>query len=394
MPVADLDLLFGNGLLVWSAHPDDETLGVGGLIAAAAERGVQVHVELATGTPERLRELASALALLHPDATFSALELTDGALRAEQDRLDAAVRSSLSEYPGRTIVAPWSGDRHGDHRALGQAVSAVARDHGRQAYAYPVWLWQWGEPADVPWSDSIALPLTETARSRKRAAVRAFSSQLSGDDPVLRSGVLDWADAGREILVLEPTSADLHFELLHGSSTDPWNVRDSWYERRKRAVLLSTLRQERYRAVLELGCSIGVTTAELAGRADDVLAVDGSFAAVHAARDRTRSRPNVRIERMRLPHQWPGGAYDLVVLSELGYYFTPDEWHSVCGRVADALVSGGEVIIAHWTGDAADFLQSGTAAHHALATAMGTPADVTHLERDFLIESYHRPERS
>ena len=56
----------------------------------------------------------------------------------------------------------------------------------------------------------------------------------------------------------------------------PGTTQDSWYERRKRALTLAALPQERYRSALEVGCSIGTLTADLAPRCDNLLAVDAS----------------------------------------------------------------------------------------------------------------------
>ena len=101
---------------------------------------------------------------------------------------------------------------------------------------------------------------------------------------------------------------------------DPWGFTDRWYEQRKRAVTLASLPRPRFRRALEVGCSVGVLTAELAPRCDALLAVDLAKAAVEEARRRTAGMPGVEVRRMQAATEWPEGTFDLVVLSEVGYY--------------------------------------------------------------------------
>ena len=390
VPAYDPATLGADGLLVWCAHPDDETLGVGGLIAEAHRRSLPVHVVAATGDEQRLRELRAAIAILHPDAAVSSLGLPDGSLHDHQRAVADAVEATLAAYPGRVILTPWSEDRHGDHRTLGQLVRSIATDRGRRCLSYPVWLWQWGEPADVPWSDLMVVPLDDEILDRKQRALAQHVSQLTGPHPVLSAELLQNARLPREVLILEPTSADRHFEKLHAASPDPWRVESRWYETRKRNLVMATLPRDRYDSVLELGCSTGVMTRDLAERAGRLLAVDGSLSAVSRARDRTRFLTNTRVERMRLPEQWPQGRHDLVVASELGYYFDAHQWRALCAHLVSSLAPDGEVIACHWTGDASDFRQSGRDAHLLLAEAIGHPADIRHVDDDFVIELFRK----
>jgi hypothetical protein len=53
------------------------------------------------------------------------------------------------------------------------------------------------------------------------------------------------------------------FATLSADGNDPWDT-GSWYERRKRALMLAALPQERYGTALEPGCGTGELTVELA----------------------------------------------------------------------------------------------------------------------------------
>ncbi len=63
------------------------------------------------------------------------------------------------------------------------------------------------------------------------------------------------------------TSTDRqYFVDLYASDPDPWRLATSWYERRKYALTVDALPNERYRRAFEPGCSIGVLSELLAPR--------------------------------------------------------------------------------------------------------------------------------
>ncbi|MGH3547465.1 MAG: hypothetical protein ACRDQU_04950 [Pseudonocardiaceae bacterium] len=76
----------------------------------------------------------------------------------------------------------------------------------------------------------------------------------------------------------------------------------------------------RYRHGYEPGCSIGVFTVQLAVRCDRLLATDVARAPLRAARDRLAPLTHVEVAYRAVPQDWPPGSFDLVVISELGYY--------------------------------------------------------------------------
>ena len=76
-----------------------------------------------------------------------------------------------------------------------------------------------------------------------------------------------------------------HFDVLYEGSSDPWDLRSAWYERRKYAITVAALPRERYRSGLEPGCSIGELTRLLAARCDRLLAFDFAESAVGCSTD-------------------------------------------------------------------------------------------------------------
>ena len=154
-----------------------------------------------------------------------------------------------------------------------------------------------------------------------------------------------------------------YFDDLYARSADPWGFDGRWYEERKRALTLALLPAPRYATAYEPGCSIGVLTRELAGRCDALLATDIAASAVTAARQRCAGLRQVTVEQAMLPTGWPPAAFDLVVLSELGYYF--DE--SDLATVASYACGNDTVVAVHWRHPVADYPLGGDRVHEVLA---------------------------
>ena len=208
--------------------------------------------------------------------------------------------------------------------------------------------WSTPEEQAIPWSHAAVFTLDAAAAAAKRRAVGRFTSQIGGPAPVLAADVLAHFDTGQEIFFRVPPTASApieRFAELYGDGADPWQTRTSWYERRKRDVVLACLPRERYRHAAEPGCGLGELTTALAARCDRVTASDPVEAAVEAARwvgDGART-----VLRTALPdgRAIPRDA-DLVVLSEVLYYLSADD----VAQVADLVPAGADVVLVHWRG--------------------------------------------
>ncbi|GHC25922.1 methyltransferase [Kushneria pakistanensis] len=138
------------------------------------------------------------------------------------------------------------------------------------------------------------------------------------------------------------------FEQLHAQHADPWHYHTRWYEKRKRALTLAMLTRERYRRAFEPGCSIGVLSAALATRCDALWIQDVSDSAVARALQTLEDQPHVSITQGAIPEQWPPGSFDLIVISEVGYYMSPDALETLCERIETSLSDDGELLACHW----------------------------------------------
>jgi LmbE family N-acetylglucosaminyl deacetylase len=214
LPAVDLEGV--HRALVISAHPDDETLGAGGLVALLSRAGADVTFLLATRgeaghrvdlSAERQAEFATAVDRLAPGSRIHDVGLPDGGLRESADALTAAIVDALDDTD--LIVAPWSGDGHRDHRIAGETAASVAREHGIELLEYPVWLWHWGTPEspEIPWDRLAQVPLDDDAQRTKARALAAYETQLTGiagEAPVLHDGMVHHFSRAWETFVRTP----------------------------------------------------------------------------------------------------------------------------------------------------------------------------------------------
>ena len=145
--------------------------------------------------------------------------------------------------------------------------------------------------------------------------------------------------------------APAYFDQLYAAHGDPWAFATSPYEAAKYAATLAALPRPRYRHALEIGCAIGVLTRRLAARCDALLAVDVSEDALAQARARCAHLSGVRFERRVLPAEMPAGPFDLLLLSEVGYYWSAADFEQARRAMAREAMPGAHLMLVHYTGD-------------------------------------------
>jgi LmbE family N-acetylglucosaminyl deacetylase len=208
LKLVGLDRLLGDDrVLVIAPHPDDESLGCGGLIAECCAQGrwpVVVVVTDGSGShphsrkfpPARLRavreaETRAAMAILGlPPERLHFLGLADTAAPHEGPGFDKAVADLVAIAAAnqcRVVAAPWIHDPHCDHVAAQKMARRVCAVAGLRLLSYPVWGWTMAEDTILPgspiagWRLDIAPYLVTKCR-----AIAAHASQYGGlitDDP-------------------------------------------------------------------------------------------------------------------------------------------------------------------------------------------------------------------
>lgn len=421
-----------DALIVLAAHPDDETLGAGGLMATAAARGIRVvvvvatdgggsHPESSTWSPralarERRIELARALDHLAPGSALSFLGLPDGHLLERRTRLTSLVRSAITTEttgdPLRTlVVAPWSGDGHRDHRVLGEVAERLALELGHRVLGYPIWLWHWAHPPEVDTGAWTVLPLEREAHAAKLRALSLHATQVlplspaPGDEALIHAGMRAHFERDLEVFVsptatahtatsatYEPESlTPAFFDDFYARHTDPWGFDTRWYEERKRALVMAALPRPRFRDALELGCATAALTVELAARADRVRGLDASERALAGARARVARQAEGRagrivLERATLPQEWPEGEFDLIVMSEIRYYWSRQDLLQAARRTLSSLSEDGVLVACHWRHPVAEYPGTADDVHAALRSLPGLRLLARHDEEDFFLD--------
>jgi len=220
-------------VLVIAPHPDDESLGCGGLIAACCAHGRPPAVAIVTDgsgshprsalyPPARLRavreqEALTALKILGLPAEYvQFLRLRDTLAPHEGAEFERAVADlvRLAKLHGCTVVAaPWIHDPHCDHVAAQKMARRLCKDAGLCLLSYPVWGWTLAADTVLPaepiagWRLDIASYLPT-----KRRAIMAHVSQIGGlvpDDPagfLLPTNLLQVFDRPFEVYLTDPKS--------------------------------------------------------------------------------------------------------------------------------------------------------------------------------------------
>ncbi|MBA1188095.1 class I SAM-dependent methyltransferase [Pseudomonas entomophila] len=177
-----------------------------------------------------------------------------------------------------------------------------------------------------------------------------------------------------------------YFADLYAGNDDPWAFRTRWYERRKRDLVMASLPRQCYERIFEPACANGELSALLAERCATLLCQDLDPNAVDLARARLAGFANARVEQGHLPADWPGGSFDLIVLSEVGYYLNPTEWLQVIEQSVASLTYDGGLLACHWRHPIAGCPQDGREVHDLLAKHLPLYSVFRHEEADFLLE--------
>jgi SAM-dependent methyltransferase len=159
------------------------------------------------------------------------------------------------------------------------------------------------------------------------------------------------------------------FDEIYASDPDPWKFETSPYERAKYDATIAALEGRRFANGLEIGCSIGVLTRRLAAITDDLLAIDVAEAALDRAKQRELA--NVAFELREVPEEFPDGAYDLTVISEVMYYLDAPAFDATCDAIERTL--DGVLLAVHWRPSAPRYPLTGDEVHDKLRHRFGAP---------------------
>ncbi len=196
--------------LVLAPHPDDESLGCGGLIASMRNQQKEVFVIFTTDgsmshpgsvayPPEsvaaiRRVEATNALQQLGvPEGNVFFMNKKDGALPAAgEDQFvqnTKALHLLIALLQPDLVLVPYEKDPHRDHRATWQMLMNPPDDVERnyRILEYLIWLYELGQPGDVAGlaGSFVYLDIGQWVALKKEAIEKHVSqtTRLINDDP-------------------------------------------------------------------------------------------------------------------------------------------------------------------------------------------------------------------
>lgn len=208
-PVWEAAILASRRCLVVAPHPDDESLGCGGLMARLAEAGAEIAVLFTTdggashNSPDWPRDRLAGVRASEADAALAALKaggserlrlgLADADMPVRGSREHAAALDHCRNWIARAkpdlVLLPWRRDPHRDHRDSHALVTEALDEAGSPArrLEYTIWLDELGAPEDHPRPGEMRrrdLFIGDVLHA-KRAAVEAHLTQTTDliDDP-------------------------------------------------------------------------------------------------------------------------------------------------------------------------------------------------------------------
>jgi len=180
------------------------------------------------------------------------------------------------------------------------------------------------------------------------------------------------------------------FDQLYRANPDPWAFASSPYERARYATILASLSRPRYHCALEAACSIGELTALLAPSCERLIAFDISATAVARARQRCADLPQVQLQVADVRMLDLSARFDLLVFSEVGYYFDRPTLQRIILRLLAHLDTRGEFVASHWLGHGAEHTLHGDEVHSVLQDMMAAPCRHSARYDGFRIDTWTR----
>jgi LmbE family N-acetylglucosaminyl deacetylase len=199
----------GQKVMVFSPHPDDETIACGGYIAESVQRGAEVKIVLVTdGNKHGLKDLRysefkTATSVLGvPVDHLIFLNYPDGKLAQQsQAEIEKIFQNQIDSCNPDIILYPHPSDKHPDHATTGIIVEKILgySPNKKIAYKYLVHHDLYPRPKKYA-PDLYTLPpislisvdggwerlmLSEETESLKQKALKSYQSQLK--NPLLKN---------------------------------------------------------------------------------------------------------------------------------------------------------------------------------------------------------------
>jgi LmbE family N-acetylglucosaminyl deacetylase len=200
----------GQVILVFTPHPDDETIAAGGYIYSAEQAGAEVWIALVTNgnyrglEEQRYEEFKKAAGILGvPEDHLFFLGYPDHELKSQdQNQVRSRFAEIISTTHPQIIISPTPLDHHPDHRATGILVVQAMAGTDAVLYQYLVHHNLFPHPKGMN-PELYVLPparminlnwekylLSEQLQTQKHKAVLQYKTQISNSPDPLLPGLL------------------------------------------------------------------------------------------------------------------------------------------------------------------------------------------------------------
>jgi len=201
----------GQNVLIFSPHPDDETIGAGGYIINSIKKGANVRIVLVTDgnkhglKDRRYEEFKKSTSLLGVDENnLIFLNYQDGKLdQVDQEKLTSLFQKKITDFNPKFIIYPNPLDKHKDHSITGNIVKKILE--GKKeivSYQYLVHYHDYPKPKmyrdnlyllppinAVRFNDEwVKLLLSPEIENQKYRAILSYKTQLKV--PILKSLIM------------------------------------------------------------------------------------------------------------------------------------------------------------------------------------------------------------
>jgi LmbE family N-acetylglucosaminyl deacetylase/protein-L-isoaspartate O-methyltransferase len=404
-------------VMIVAPHPDDESLGCGGLIAQLRAQNAEVSILFMTNgeashpnsivyPPNKLAELrkreanraAEILGVKEDRLIF--LNAGDGRLQnlENEDKVVEQLAVIINNEKPDTLFIPWRRDHHSDHLATNKLVYKATKEMELLIAEYPVWLWKKGRVEDWPKNGEVLpykLPV-KSVKTRKFEAIMAHASQttrLINDDPegfILTQELLQPFLREYEYFFFpnkeKPSVDKSYFRELFLKDPDPWNFETSSYEKAKYENILKVLPSRKYRNALEIGCANGVFTSLFAPQCEQYLGLELDGKALEKAKERCAELSNCKLLQWDVKNGLPLGKYDIILFCEVGYYFEKKKLQQIFRSIYNALQPEGYLVMTHWTPFVRSYALTGLQVHETFEKEYSTEFQLYHSQRKDLYE--------
>lgn len=178
--------------LIVAPHPDDETIGCGGLIARLCAEGQPPHVVVMTGGGGSLRgysdmpeseivrtrrnlTLNSAKELGLPESNIHFLDFVDGHIGDRPESEMRRLKDLIKQLKPDAIFVPHSGEGWPDHINTRQI---ILNFQFPKVYEYCVWMWYYNV-WNLDWKNAFQFRMTDSEHVAKLKAVDAYIKPLA-----------------------------------------------------------------------------------------------------------------------------------------------------------------------------------------------------------------------